>query len=249
MAYIEKRYYIRAGVIEVEQVQASMFGNHKSRSGRGSPTLEEVKKVNQKIAAKKLRRLIDANFEPGDIYLTLTYKKEYRRTLEEAKKDLKKFMDKLKYRYGKHGDVFKWIKTTGIRKRGAAHHHVICNNIDTFNYIKELAKIWPFGTVEIKALYEDGRYMLLAEYFVKHKQENEDETKENQINARAYSCSRNLRHPRVKRIVIKESTIVRAPKVPTGYRLDMDPDVDIGISKQSGYMYRYFRLIKVKKRE
>lgn len=249
MAHIEKRYYIRPGVIEVEQVQASMFGNHNSRSGRGSPTLEEVKKVNQRMVAKKLRRLIDANFEPGDIYLTLTYRDLEKRTLEEAKKDLEKFMNKLKYRYRKRGEVFKWIKTTGIRQRGAAHHHIIFNNIEGINYIKELAKIWPFGTVTVKALYEDGRYMALAEYFVKHKQENEDETKENQINARAYSCSRNLRHPRVKRIVIKESTIMRAPKVPTGYRLEMDPDKDTGISKQSGYLYRYFRLIRVKKRE
>lgn len=246
--HIEKRYYIRPGVIEVEQVHASMFGNHNSRSGRGSPTLEEVKKVNQRMAAKKLRRLIDANFEPGDIYLTLTYKQKYKRTLEEARKDLNKFMNKLKYRYGKRGAIFKWIKTTGIRKQGAAHHHIICNNIDGFNYIKELAKIWPFGMVEIKALYEEGRYMLLAEYFVKHKQENEERTEESQINARAYSCSRNLKHPRVKRIIIKESTIVRAPKVPTGYRLEMDPDIDVGISKHSGYMYRYFRLVKVERK-
>lgn len=247
--HIEKRYYIRPGVIEVEQVHASMFGNHNSRSGRGSPTLEEVKKVNLRMAAKKLRRLIDANFEPGDIYLTLTYRDEYKRTLEEAKKDLEKFMNKLKYRYRKHGQVFKWIKTTGIRKRGAAHHHIIFNNIEGFNYMVLLAKLWSFGTVTIKPLYEEGRYMALAEYFVKHKQENEELTKETQSNARAYSPSRNLKHPRVKRIVIKEETIVRAPKVPTGYRLEMDPDKDAGISKQSGYLYRYFRLIRVKKRE
>lgn len=247
--YIEKRYYIRPGVIEVEQVHSSMFGNHNSRSGRGSPTLEEVKKVNQRMAAKKLRRLIDANFGPGDIYLTLTYRDSEQRTLEEAKKDLKKFMEKLKYRYGKIGQVFKWIKTTGIRKRGAAHHHIIFNNIDGFNYIKELPKIWPFGTVDIKALYEDGRYMALAEYFVKHKQENEEKIKESQMNARSYSCSRNLKHPRVKRIIIKEEMIAKVPKVPTGYRIEMDPDIDVGICKSSGYRYRYFRLIREKKRE
>lgn len=247
--HIENRYYIRPGVIEVEQVQSSMVGNHSNRNKNRTATIEEVKRVNQKRAAKKLRRLIDANFEPGDIYLTLTYKDIYKRILKQAKKDLNRFMSKLKYRYGKRGMVFKWIKTTGIRKRGAAHHHIILNNIDGFNYIKELPKLWPFGTVDIKSLYEEGRYEKLAEYFVKHKQENEEELQESQINERAYSCSRNLGHPRVKRKIIQEETILKAPKVPTGYRLEMDEDKDIGISKQSGYRYRYFRLIRINKRE
>lgn len=247
--YIENRYYIRPGVIEVEQVHSSMIGNHNNRIAKNSITLEEVKKVNQRRVAKKLRRLIDANFEPGDIYLTLTYRKEHKRTLAEAKKDLNTFMNKLKYRYNKRGKIFKWIKTTGIRKRGAAHHHIIFNNIEGFNYMVELAKIWTFGTFNIKPLYEEGRYMLLAEYFVKHKQENEEELKESQINERAYSCSRNLKHPRVKRKIIQEKTILRTPQVPTGYRLEMDSDGDVGISKQSGYHYRYFRLIRIKKKE
>ena len=247
--YIENRYYIRPGVIEVEQVQSSMLGNHNSRNGKNDITTEEVKKVNQRRAAKKLRRLIDANFEPGDIYLTLTYRKDHKRTLAEAKKDLNKFMNKLKYRYTKRGKLFKWIKTTGIRKRGAAHHHVVLNNIEDINYMKELSKLWPFGSVNIKPLYEEGRYIELAEYIVKHKQENEEKLGENQINERAYSCSRNLRHPRVKRKIIQEKTILRAPKVATGYRLEMIEGKDTGTSTQSGYHYRYFRLVREKKRE
>lgn len=247
--YIENRYYIRPGVIEVEQVQSSMIGNHSSRNSKSDTTTEEVKKVNRRRVAKKLRRLIDANFKPGDIYLTLTYKDTYKRTLEGAKKDLNKLMNKLKYRYNKRGEVFKWIKTTGIRKRGAAHHHIILNNIDNFNYMVELLKLWTFGTVDVKPLYEEGRYKKLAEYFVKHKQENEDELKESQINERTYSCSRNLKHPRVKRKIIQEKTVLRAPKVPTGYRMEMDEDGDIGISRQSGYCYRYFRLIRIKQIE
>ena len=247
--HVEIRYYIRPGVIEVEQVHTSMLGNHAGRAKRGSPTVEEVKKCNQKRVAKKLRRLIDANFEPGDIYLTLTYKSAIKRTLKEAKKDLNKFMRAVKYRYNKRGEVFKWIKTTGIRKRGAAHHHVIMNNIDNFNYIKELAKIWPFGKIDIEALYEEGRYEQLAEYFVKHKQENEDETGESQKDEKAYSCSRNLKKPRIKRVIISEKVIARAPKVPSGYRLEMNEDIDVGISKVTGYMYRYFRLIRKERKK
>ncbi len=79
--HMENRYYIRPGVIEVEQVQSSMVGNHSSQNKNRTATIEEVKRVNQKRAAKKLRRLIDANFEPGDIYLTLTYKDIYKRIL------------------------------------------------------------------------------------------------------------------------------------------------------------------------
>ena len=59
MGEVEKRYYLRNGVIEVEQISASMYGNHSGRSARGKPTTEDVRKSNLRRAGRELRRKIN----------------------------------------------------------------------------------------------------------------------------------------------------------------------------------------------
>lgn len=39
-------------------------------------TLEEIQEANRRQAAKKLARLINANFRPGDLHVILTYKRD-----------------------------------------------------------------------------------------------------------------------------------------------------------------------------
>ena len=242
--HIEKRYYVRKGVVEVEQIFASMYGNHLGRNERGQPTLEDIKKNNLRRAARDLRRKIDANFSEGDIYLTLTYRKEEVRTWEESQKDIRKFLRNMAYRYRKRGQPFKWIKASGLTKKGKAHHHVIVNKIEGLDYLAEVKKLWKYGRGQQELLYEDEeRYQRLADYLVKHKAETGEDTGEDVINRKAYSCSRNLKKPRVKIRVISEKALYRQPRVPTGYRLQWDPDTDQGINSQ-GYRFRYFRLIR-----
>lgn len=247
--HIENRYYIRPGVIEVEQVHSSMVGNHNCRGEGKGLTVEAVKKINTKRAAKQLRRIIDANFEPGDMYITWTYKRGTKKTLEELENELDRLIRRLKYRYQKRGSPFKWIAVVGV---DAPHIHTIINNMDGYNYMKELKKIWPNGHIKVEALYlEEGRYMRLAEYLVKHKAENEKKLGKSLKGKQAYKKSRNLVIPRMKRKIINEQTLVRAPKVPSGYQLDGNMQTIAGISEYTGYRYRYFYLLKKerKKRE
>lgn len=242
--HIEKRYYLRNGVIEVEQISASMYGNHSGRSARGKPTTEDVRKSNLRRAGRELRRKIDANFIEGDIYLTLTYGKDEVRTWKECLKDIKKFLANMKYRYRKRGQPFKWIRASGLTKKGMAHHHLILNKIDGLDYLKEVKKLWKYGRGKQEPLYEDeGRYAQLADYLVKHKAETGEDTGEDTKDRKAYSCSRNLKKPRCKVVIISEKTLNLSPKIPTGYRIQWDPDIDQGIDSQ-GYRYRYFRLIR-----
>ena len=242
--HIEHRYYIRNGVIEVEQVSASRYGDHSGRSARRKPTEEDVKKWNRIRAAKRLRRKIDANFEAGDIYLTLTYRRDELRTWAGCQDDLKKFLNRLKYQYKKRGQPFKWVRASGLTKKGKAHHHLILNRIDGIDYMAELTRLWKYGRSKFELLYEDeSRYMQLADYLVKHKIETAEDTGEDVRVRQAYSCSRNLNTPRCKTVVISEKTLYRAPKVPTGYRIQWNQDTDQGINSQ-GYRYRYFRLIR-----
>ena len=240
--HAEVRYYIRPGVIEVEQVHTSMLGNHNSRNGRMNLTAEAVKKINAKRVAKNLRRLIDANFIPGDMYITLTYKEGTHKTLEEVDNDLSCLVRKLKYRYRKRGSPLKWIAVTGIE---SPHIHIIINTLDDMNYLKEIPAIWKQGFIDIKPLYIEGRYERLAAYLAKHKEENEKKLGISLKDRKAYRNSRNLKRPRVKRIRINERMIIRKPKVPTGYRIE---GLEEGISRETGYHYRYFMLIKTERK-
>lgn len=242
--HIEKRYYLRNGVIEVEQLSTSMYGNHSGRSARGEPTPEDVKKNNLRRAGRELRRKIDVNFTEGDIYITLTYRKEEKRTWRECLDDIRKFLRNMSYRYRKRGQPFKWVRASGLTKKGKAHHHVIVNKINGLDYLAEIKKLWKFGRSQQESLYEDEtRYQLLADYMIKHKAETGEETGEDVTNRKSYSCSRNLKKPRCKIVVISEKTLNLAPKVPTGYRIQWDAETDQGINSQ-GYRFRYFRLIR-----
>lgn len=243
--YIENRYYIRPGVIEVEQVHSSMIGRHNSRSKKGEPSAEAVKRNNRRRRAKELRRRIDANFVPGDIYMTLTYKKGTEKTLKDVKHDLSGFLRRLRYRYKKDGQELRYIAVVGIK---SPHVHIIINSMDEINYMKEIPKIWQNGFVDIKPLYMDGRYMALAEYLIKHKDENEKKLGISLEGERAYIASRNLKIPRKRVVRINERTILRKVKVPTGYHLDMNMDLDQGVCKDTGYHYRYFMLIRTERK-
>lgn len=245
--HVENRYYIRPGVIEVEQVHTSMLGNHNSRSDGQGLTVEAVKKINTKRAAKQLRRIIDANFEPGDLYITWTYKKGTNKSIAELEADLNKLLRLIKYRYRKRGHPLKWIAVVGVN---APHIHMILNNMDQYNYSKEFRKIWH-GHIKMESLYiEDGRYMQLAEYLVKHKAENEKKLGVSLKHKQAYKKSRNLIIPKKRRKIINEKEIIKAPRVPTGYMLDTNIQMVSGISDYTGYRYRYFYLLKkIRKRE
>ena len=90
MAYY--RTEIRAGkTIEVIKSYSKRIGANKQRGKKEKPTAEEMKKVNERNAEAKLRRLINANFGYGDYHLVLTYKKDLRPDPAEAKKRISKF--------------------------------------------------------------------------------------------------------------------------------------------------------------
>ena len=106
MAYF--RTTIQAGAtIEVTKSYTKRVGI-KVRGKKGKATAEEIEKVNQRNAERKLRLKINANFGADDPFITLTYQKEKRLPPEEAKKAIKKLIEGLRKVYKKLGVPFKW---------------------------------------------------------------------------------------------------------------------------------------------
>ena len=240
MPYLEKRYYIK-NRIEVEQIHSSMYGNHAPRIKRWKVTPEDMKIVNTRRREKGLRRLIDLNFEKGDCYYTFTYRKGERYSLKDAKKHIRKMIERLRYQYKKRKKQLKWIWTWGVTKTGKPHHHMIINFVKDIPYADVIRKYFPYGKVVNEWMYEEGNFEKLAEYIIKHKDERKD-AEEGQTPS--YCSSRNLKRPRPKVIKkIKEEKLTKPPRIPKGFELHMK-EGDQGVTG-GGYRYRFYTLIRI----
>lgn len=178
------------------------YGCPKGKRGKKHDrTSETVLRYNQKMKERQLQRILCANFKEGDWHLVLSYRKEDRPgSMEEAKKDLRNFLRKLKNRFKRAGYELKYICATERGKQGACHHHLIVEDIvdGKFSTKQAVMDLWK-GARHFTPLYDQDAYMQLAEYIAKK------ETKEG-IAGISYSRSRNLIVPKakVKRIGARE---------------------------------------------
>lgn len=109
---------------------------------------EAQKKLNDKNREKRLIRLMSANFHNGDLILTLDYEDYYYPTPEQAKKDIRKYVRKLREARRKQNlPPLKYIYVTEYvpegeeTKKVRIHHHMITNRMD-----RDLAEsLWEKG--------------------------------------------------------------------------------------------------------
>lgn len=121
---------------------------------------EERRAQTLRDARNKVRRLALANFKENHCFVTLTYA-ENMQDIEQADKDFKAFIRRLKKFTGLQGDL-KYLAVREFQKRGAIHYHLLVNwelpalNVNNENYIRylecEVADRWGNGFVDIKPL-------------------------------------------------------------------------------------------------
>lgn len=192
----------------------SMRGSTKKRQARKSPSSEAVMKNNDRIARKRLTRLMNANFYPGDLHCTFTYSGEAP-TPEGARKEMEKFRRRMVRQYAKQGKQFKWIEVTEY-KNARIHHHMVLSYISP----EIIEKQWKAGHVRFVTLDTTRNYRKLAEYFIKEttKTMREPEARTKQ----RWSASRNLTRPIIKREIIDAREMHQKPRAFKGYEIDMD---------------------------
>ncbi len=221
MPYVKQTIY--AGkTVEVHKYFSSRYGVRTSpnRQPHQQPTPEEVAEVNKQQAIKKLRGLLNANFQGGDIHAVFTYKRENRpASAEEAKKILKKLMRELKKQYKQAEIEFKYICVTEY-ENAAIHHHIVLKKID----VDMLRKSWAMGKVMITVLDDTGQYGKLAEYLIK---ETDKTAQKGGLYRKRWNASQNLIKPVIVREVIEAKKWRNEPKIPKGYYLWKDDKKDI----------------------
>lgn len=218
----------------------------RSNAVRGSTvkkTKEEIEQANLRQAVRKLARKVNANFRPGDLHVTLTYRKETRPSPDEARKIIRQFVGKMRTRYRRAGFQFRYILVTEYENK-AIHHHMILNQVNdgkktSVDWVRECWR--GNGNPKFVGLYDTGEYQKLAEYLIKETEKTFRKSPEKQ----RYTCSRNLIDPRPEKKVRKVKKMWEMdPKPRSGYYIAPDSLYN-GFDKM-GYPYQRYVLIKLK---
>lgn len=238
--YMKKTYDL-GWVKQVEKYYPGNYGAPGMKRGKKrNRAPEDIERQNRVNRARHLQRLILANFHEGDWHLILSYNRDLRPgSMEEAKQQVRKFLQEMRKAYKKAGREFKYIYVTERGKRGACHHHLIIEDIadQELNTKKQVMKAWSYGGKAFMPLYEDGEFEDLAEYIAKK------ETKEENRGC-TYSRSRNLAVPEPKKEVIHSRRWRTEPQAEKGYYVVKDSIVN-GENPVTGYPFQRYTMKRI----
>lgn len=187
-------------------------GTHtEKRKQKRNITREKVRENNDRMAARNLARLLNANFHENDFHVTLTYKGEAP-SQEQAKKDRAAFIRKMRKMVPdlKYVAVTEWQHTR-------IHHHLVLSGCT----LDQIDKLWEDkGFIKPVLLDHTGDYSQLADYLIK--ETTKTFRREDSGYKRRYSCSNNLIRPVVKREEISISDLFEDPEPIPGYYIPKD---------------------------
>lgn len=183
-----KKYVITGDIIEVYEYSKYIKGKGganrtREKSQDIESSLKNYANTNQR-RRDMVRRLACCNFNSKyDKFFTLTFKENIT-DVKEANYLFMKFIQRLKYKFGK----IKYLAVIEFQDRGAVHYHVLSN----VPYIpqRELQELWGHGFVYINAItHVDNIGAYVVKYMTK------DNTDERLQGLKAYLFSRNLKRP------------------------------------------------------
>lgn len=247
MAYIRDTYTF-PGSLEHEIKWPGKYGaKGEKRAPKVKATPEQIQKQNAWKKEVHSRRVMKLNFKKGDLWCTILYPKGTRKDIEEVKKDMGKFLRKLRKAYKERGDDLKFMYRIEIGSRGGIHIHMICNQARGEPPIDMVIQdSWTEGRVHFERFGgEEEDYSKLSGYLVKPQNEEQMEkrTPEERRVLRAYSSSRNLERPKAERKAYKRRTVKRmieeGPTPTPGYIIDKSSIIQ-GINPFTGLSYLYY---------
>ena len=253
MPYV-KRTTTAGKTVEVEYYYTARYNRKgQTRNDKVKPTKEAQKRINNKQAERKLRLLLNANFSYGDYHVVLDYIREKDkpdRTKEEMQQDIAKFLRELRKLYKKAGKELKYVHVMEIGSKGARHHHLVINKLDTELLQQAWYKAYEgHNRVKVFPLDDSGNYGDLASYLLKYTCQHRDtESNEGALMRKRYNSSKNLVRPEPVYEIVSHRAYYRVsenPKAPKGYYILPD-SVQQGITSPEYYGYGWYRYTMVK---
>lgn len=211
------------------------------RGKKKKEATEQQYKVNDRQLVRKLTYILNANFDGTSRYVTFSYKVKNRPDIEALKRQKRELLKKMRKVYKEERRELKYVEASEVGERGAVHIHMVINDID----MRKIEKLWRYGYVTSKPLDESGQYRKLAEYFIKYFQKTRKTS--DQIQSKAYNCSRNLKRPEPQKQIMRGRKFDKEIHVPKGWYLDKESIAE-GITAD-GYEFFYYTLIKSREYE
>lgn len=244
MAYRQKKWEFQNSVEYEYSYKGNCGAKGEKRKERVKPTPEQVIKQNLKNRTNYVRRLIKANFGPGDYWITLKYTCGTRKSVEDVKKDIKRFITNMRTAYKKQEEKFKYIYRVEIGSRGGIHIHIILNRRRNGTATDVLVeRYWKGGHPHFSLLYEDGGYAQLASYLVKPALEEKEDSY-----LKAYHPSRNLKKPVPEIKIFTRRTVKKlieeGPVPEEGFYIDRDTLV-VGENPFTGMSYLHYTEVRI----
>lgn len=203
--------YVRYGSIRTP-------GIHTKRDTLTRPSSLKQKQLNEIRAKEWLTRLVNANFVPGDSYITLTYSSKRQPTLAAARADLQRYLRRLRDLRKKQGlPALKYIAVTE-NDDCRVNHHIITQHMDE----STLMNLWQLdfrgnpipghGRAPCDRLDWSFDYTFLAWYVGKEKK-----------TGKRWCQSKNLNKPKISEPKeITRAAVRRAYRPPKGYKVVED---------------------------
>lgn len=218
---------IRSGKVE-EKMCFPINPGTKTRRPKSRGSLPRKQDSNERDGIKRTARVINSNYQPGDLLITLNYDEPaYERIRAgnddidiirgRADKEAEKFLRRLGYNMGKSGiEPVTMLFTsdmdgdTGEIVR--CHHHLIIKaegfefrDSTIFCCGKDLKKIWKNGGVSLETLRDQPSYSQLAAYLYRQVRRSFAQPK--------YHGSRNLKKPvLISEKIVHSNRRLRLPK-------------------------------------
>lgn len=203
---------IAAGGLVVECVYPMVNGRDgpDTRQGKKQLSTAGQQMMNLKYAFQKMELSLAANFQPGDLFVTLTYDRDHLPwDRKEANQRLGAFFKKLRKARAAKGKELRYLYCTEHKHGdGRWHHHVLLNA--TGRDYETIRALWRWGGgvggVDISKLRVNARqsYEALARYLCKEPRDR--------VGQRLWSGSRNLRKPEREVFRVDDDTPVYVPR-------------------------------------
>lgn len=216
--YYKKTTYYGNDEKRIVKCYAPNLGNHAPRSRNIKEVSEKIKrleKANHEHRLQNLYGLIKCNFFPGDYHICLRYNLPPK-DKQKAKKYFENFLKRMRRAHKKNKTEFYYIANTEESQKHKIHHHMIIRKED-LPLVKEK---WKYGIVHINSrLWSNGDYWALAKYFTDRSKGGKSEELLD-IGENSYTCSKNLKRPKVTYERIRASRWIKIPRAPKGWYID-----------------------------
>ena len=238
-------YEIRSGkVIEKRRSRMRMGRAWEAPARRGKKAKKSSEKKirgNERESVKQLARMINCNFGPGDMWITLRWA-DCPADWTEAYRRIKYFFERARAKMKKEtGKALRYIWSPGKRSTKTGedarpHVHIVMDRLGW----ETVCALWPEGDVTYRIIDSRGDYTGIARYMVCNAGYSTERGR------RAWNASRGLKKPvYTEPVPVADVESMRAPKGAEITERVILQDEVTGL--ESGYM-RYIAPERAKKR-